>query len=59
MRLESFYPIIVTDHVGACRDFYCRWFAMDVVFESTWFVLLPDLMQDPDKVCVEIECDIS
>lgn len=40
MRLNSFYPIIVTEHLFACRDFYCRWFAMEVVFESTWFVLL-------------------
>ena len=40
MRLQSFYPIIVTEHLFACRDFYRRWFAMEVVFESTWFVLL-------------------
>lgn len=40
MRLQSFYPIIVTEHLFACRDFYRRWFAMEVVFEATWFVLL-------------------
>jgi len=40
MRLESFYPIVATDQLKACRDFYRRWFLMEVVFEATWFVLL-------------------
>ena len=22
MRLQSFYPIVVTEHLTACRDFY-------------------------------------
>jgi catechol 2,3-dioxygenase-like lactoylglutathione lyase family enzyme len=40
MRLQDFYPIIVTPHLDRCRDFYRRWFAFEVVFEATWFVLL-------------------
>ena len=40
MRLQSFYPIVVTEHLTACRDFYRRWFELEVVFEATWFVLL-------------------
>jgi GNAT superfamily N-acetyltransferase/uncharacterized glyoxalase superfamily protein PhnB len=40
MRLQSFYPIIVTDELAACRDFYQRWFGLAVVFEARWFVLL-------------------
>ena len=40
MRLQSFYPIVVTEHLTACRDFYRRWFELQVVFEATWFVLL-------------------
>ncbi len=40
MRLQSFYPIVVTEHLTACRDFYGRWFGLEVVFESSWFVLL-------------------
>jgi catechol 2,3-dioxygenase-like lactoylglutathione lyase family enzyme len=42
MRLQDFYPIVVTDHLMACRDFYRDKFGMEVVFESTWFVLLSD-----------------
>jgi catechol 2,3-dioxygenase-like lactoylglutathione lyase family enzyme len=40
MQLQDFYPIIVTEHLGACRDFYRRWFELEVVFEASWFVLL-------------------
>ncbi|HEU4682070.1 MAG TPA: VOC family protein [Gemmatimonadales bacterium] len=40
MQLQDFYPIIVTEQLVACRDFYRRWFELQVVFEATWFVLL-------------------
>ena len=40
MQLQDFYPIVVTEHVAKCRDFYRRWFALGVVFEASWFVLL-------------------
>lgn len=40
MQLQDFYPIVVTDQVTACRDFYRRWFGWSVAFESSWFVLL-------------------
>ena len=40
MQLQDFYPIVVTDQVAACRDFYRRWFECTIAFESTWFVLL-------------------
>ena len=40
MQLQDFYPIVVTEHVTACRDFYRRWFGLQVAFEASWFVLL-------------------
>jgi catechol 2,3-dioxygenase-like lactoylglutathione lyase family enzyme len=40
MRLQDFYPIVVTARLTDCRDFYRRWFALEVVFEASWFVLL-------------------
>jgi catechol 2,3-dioxygenase-like lactoylglutathione lyase family enzyme len=40
MRLQSFYPIIVTARLNECREFYQRWFGLEVVFEATWFALL-------------------
>jgi catechol 2,3-dioxygenase-like lactoylglutathione lyase family enzyme len=40
MQLQDVYPIIVTEQLAACRDFYHRWFELQVVFEASWFVLL-------------------
>jgi len=40
MQLESAYPVIVTDAMVACRDFYVRHFGFEVVFESSWFIYL-------------------
>lgn len=42
MKLQDFYPIVVTTRMADCRDFYVRWFGLQVVFEASWFVLLSD-----------------
>ncbi len=40
MELEAAYPVVVTDRMAACRDFYTRALGFGVVFEATWFVYL-------------------
>ena len=40
MQFQDFYPIIVTDKLTACRDFYTCWFGLEIGFESTWFLWL-------------------
>ena len=40
MQLQNFYPIVVTDKLVECRDFYVRFFALEVAFEASWFVLM-------------------
>jgi catechol 2,3-dioxygenase-like lactoylglutathione lyase family enzyme len=40
MRLQKFHPIIVTPRLTDCREFYERWFELEVLFEASWFVLL-------------------
>ena len=40
IQLQDAYPIIVTDKLSACRDFYVRWFGFQVAFEASWFVYL-------------------
>ena len=40
MRLQDFYPIVITEQTTACREFYVRWFGWSVAFEASWFVLL-------------------
>ena len=34
------YPIVVTDKLHECRDFYTRWFGMSAIFEASWIVVL-------------------
>lgn len=39
MRFVDRYPIIVTEELAACRDFWSR-LGFEVVFEASWFVYL-------------------
>jgi catechol 2,3-dioxygenase-like lactoylglutathione lyase family enzyme len=34
------YPIVVTDKLHECRDFYVRWFELSVIFDASWIVVL-------------------
>lgn len=40
MQLNSFYPVIMTDQVGATRDFYVKHFGFQLTFEADWYVSL-------------------
>lgn len=40
MRLQSAYPVVVTERMAECRDFYVRHFGFEVAFEASWFVYL-------------------
>lgn len=40
MNLSSFYPVIMTQHVEASRDFYTQHFGFGITFDSDWYVSL-------------------
>jgi catechol 2,3-dioxygenase-like lactoylglutathione lyase family enzyme len=40
VQFEDSCPVILTEQLAECRDFYQRWFGFTVVFEAEWFVLL-------------------
>ena len=40
MVFEDAYPIIVTDRLAACREFYTRLLGFQIAFEASWFVYL-------------------
>ena len=40
MQFIDRYPIIVTEHLAACRDFWIRHLGFSVIFENEWFVYL-------------------
>jgi hypothetical protein len=47
MELEASYPIVVTDKLIECRDFYTRWFRFQVAFEATRFTTRPSTSGSP------------
>jgi catechol 2,3-dioxygenase-like lactoylglutathione lyase family enzyme len=40
MHFTDRYPLIVTPHKNACRDFWARHLGLQVGFDSDWFVWL-------------------
>lgn len=40
MRFTDRYPLIVTTHKNACRDFWVRHLGLEAGFDSDWFVWL-------------------
>lgn len=40
MQFVDRYPIIVTDAVRDCRDFWARHLGFSVIFENDWFVYM-------------------
>ena len=40
MQLVDSYPIVITERLAECRDFYSRRLGFEAVFEASWFVLL-------------------
>jgi catechol 2,3-dioxygenase-like lactoylglutathione lyase family enzyme len=40
MELLDGYPIVITERLRECRDFYARWLGFEVVFEATWIIVL-------------------
>lgn len=50
MQLEDAYPIVVTDKLTECRDFYTRWFGFQIAFEASWFVYLASAGDPPHGI---------
>lgn len=38
--VNSVYPVIITGSIDQTKEFYIKWFGCELVFESTWFILL-------------------
>jgi catechol 2,3-dioxygenase-like lactoylglutathione lyase family enzyme len=47
MQMQDAYPIIVTDKLVECRDFYTHWLGFTVLFEASWFVYLASAGERP------------
>jgi uncharacterized glyoxalase superfamily protein PhnB len=50
MKLQEIYPVVITDKLRECRDFYCGWFGFQVMFEASWFVYLTSVDEQPKSL---------
>ena len=47
MELQAGYPIVVTNKLADCRDFYTRHLGFRMVFQATWFVYMVSAGDNP------------
>jgi len=40
LKMNSFYPVVMSQDVAKSADFYQRYFGFEVVYESDWYVSL-------------------
>ena len=52
MKMVDSYPVLVTEKLVECRDFYRRWFGFEVGFEADWFVLLSGGVEGPASLAL-------
>jgi catechol 2,3-dioxygenase-like lactoylglutathione lyase family enzyme len=52
MKMVDSYPVVVTDKLAECRDFYVRWFGFNIGFEADWFVLLSGGVDGPTSLAL-------
>jgi len=55
MNINSFYPVLLTNQIGATRDFYVRYFGFQVTFEADWYVSLRSADGRFELACVTID----
>ncbi|WP_428770914.1 hypothetical protein V1L52_03470 [Treponema sp. HNW] len=42
MKINSFYPVVMTKEVKACADFFIKYFDFNTTFEADWYISLID-----------------
>jgi catechol 2,3-dioxygenase-like lactoylglutathione lyase family enzyme len=40
MTLQDFYPLLITENIDACRDFYTKKLGFELGFDAPWFIWL-------------------
>jgi len=42
MKINSFYPVLMTDEVKKCTDFFIKYFDFKLTFQMDWYISLID-----------------
>ena len=52
MKINSFYPVILTNDVQRSKDFYTRHFPFEVTFDAGWYVSLKAKQEFPFELAL-------
>ena len=52
MKINSLYPVILTNDVAVSKDFYTRYFPFDVTFDGGWYVSLKARQEFPFELAL-------
>ena len=52
MKINSFYPVILTNDVPRSKEFYTRHFPFDVTFDAGWYVSLKAKQEFPFELAL-------
>jgi catechol 2,3-dioxygenase-like lactoylglutathione lyase family enzyme len=50
MIYQDVYPVFITKDLKVSKDFYSKWFNMQVVFEASFFLLLVTPSENPHSI---------
>ena len=42
MKINSFYPVVMTQEVKECASFFIKYFGFNIAFKSDWYISLID-----------------
>lgn len=52
MKINSFYPVILTKNVASTKDFYTKHFPFEITFDGGWYVSLKMKQQFPFELAL-------
>lgn len=52
MKINSFYPVVLTNDVAGSKDFYTRHFPFEVTFDGGWYVSLKAKQEFPFELAL-------
>ena len=52
MKINSFYPVILTNNVPASKEFYTRHFPFELTFDAGWYVSLKAKQEFPFELAL-------
>jgi catechol 2,3-dioxygenase-like lactoylglutathione lyase family enzyme len=52
MKINSFYPVILTKDAPGSKDFYTKYFPFEVTFDAGWYVSLKAKQESPFELAL-------